>query len=553
MSDNQSFDKPAEVPMTQPAPVARNTPTAANPYPQQQPIVIERSGGRGAATGALVLSVLALGASGYLWVEGRNVLKQQETIVQNALQDAALGETDNAHSLKLALQQQEKLNQSVMALSKDQNEDHQHLANMQRSYNELLKGRVNWLVDEIEVTLNVASQQLLLSGNVPVAISALNTIEQRLKRFDQPELIAIKKAIADDLSDLRAQGGNYLDVSSTSLKVDSLEKGVASLPLVVDSTLQPANNESVPTANDADFWTRTWDKTVGMVKGMVEIRKLESNDAMLLSPEQIYFVRANLRLRLLDARLALLQHNNEIYKKNLDEAKRTVEQYFDTQAPTTQEWLKTLSELNNQQLQIVSDTALSRSQTAVRNYQTQAETEKQPISMREIEARSDVILPSISGNSSANNAANSVDTAKAASAPVAEKVQAASEVKAADKPVEKSVEKAAEKPAEQSEVKAASGGSSEMAAALAGATGMSAAKALADKLSANKAASEASAAKTTNENKSESKSDKDKSDNKSSDKSSDKANTKPKTSDSKKADEKKSESKKADSVGKSNP
>ncbi|SSY79816.1 uroporphyrinogen-III C-methyltransferase [Alysiella crassa] len=545
MSDNQSFDKPAEVPMTQPAPVARNTPTAANPYPQQQPIVIERSGGRGAATGALVLSVLALGASGYLWVEGRNVLKQQETIVQNALQDAALGETDNAHSLKLALQQQEKLNQSVMALSKDQNEDHQHLANMQRSYNELLKGRVNWLVDEIEVTLNVASQQLLLSGNVPVAISALNTIEQRLKRFDQPELIAIKKAIADDLSDLRAQGGNYLDVSSTSLKVDSLEKGVASLPLVVDSTLQPANNESVPTANDADFWTRTWDKTVGMVKGMVEIRKLESNDAMLLSPEQIYFVRANLRLRLLDARLALLQHNNEIYKKNLDEAKRTVEQYFDTQSPTTQEWLKTLSELNNQQLQIVSDTALSRSQTAVRNYQTQAETEKQPISMREIEARSDVILPSIVDNPS--------DTAKVASAPVAEKVQPASEVKATDKPVEKSVEKAAEKPAEQSEVKAASGGSSEVSAALAGATGMSAAKVLADKLSANKAASEASAAKTTDENKSESKSDKDKSDNKSSDKSSDKTNTKPKTSDSKKADEKKSESKKADSVGKSNP
>lgn len=529
MSDNQPFDQQANTPVTPPAAVTHQTPTAQPNYPQQQPIVIERSGGRGVATGALVLSVLALGASGYLWVEGRNFLKQQETSVQNALDKAALGESDNAQSLKLALQQQEKLNQSVMTLSQEQNEDHQHLANMQRSYNELLKGRVNWLVDEIEVTLNVASQQLLLSGNVPVAISALNTIEQRLKRFDQPELIAIKKAVADDLNDLKAQGSQYLDVSSTSLKVDGLEKSVASLPLVVDSTLQPSANTPAPTANDADFWTRTWDKTVGMVKGMVEIRKLESNDAMLLSPEQIYFVRANLRLRLLDARLALLQHNNEIYKKNLDEAKRTVEQYFDTQSPSTQEWLKTLNELNNQQLQIVSDTALSRSQTAVRNYQTQAETDKQPISMREIEARSDIVLPSIS-------AANK-ETAKAASSPATTPVQAASEVKP--------VEKAAESTADKVENKAASSENSGAAAAAAGLAAMPAAKALADKLAADKAAKAASDVKTE-----DSKTDKpaDKSNEKDTKSSDTKAADKPKAkpAEPKKTDDKK----KADSLGK---
>lgn len=519
MSDKQVFEQQTEMPVVQ---QVAPPPSLAPNYPQQQPIVIERSGGRGAATGALILSVLALGASAYLWVEGRNVLKQQEISVQNALQDAALGETDNAQNLKLALQQQEKLNQSVMSLSKEQNEDHQHLANMQRSYNELLKGRVNWLVDEIEVTLNVASQQLLLSGNVPVAISALNTIEQRLKRFDQPELIAIKKAISDDLNDLKSQGSQYLDVASTSLKVDTLEKGVSSLPLIVDNTLQPVNHE-VPTATDADFWRRTWDKTVGMIKGMLEIRKVESNDAMLLSPEQIYFVRANLRLRLLDARLALLQHNNEIYKKNLDEAKRTVEQYFDLQAPTTQEWLKTLNELNNQNLQIVSDTALSRSQMAVRNYQTQAETDKQPISMREIEPRADLILPSIS-TSTDGNKTPSVNTAPAENtAPV----QAASEVKA--------VENAAEKPVEKSDDKAASG-VSVGAAAVAGAAALTSAKVLADKLNADKVQA-ASAAKTV-ENKTENKTTETKKD-----------TPKPNNNNNQ---TKKPDNKKADSVGKSN-
>lgn len=432
MSDNQHIEPTVnEQPVSLNKPAAPNQPVAIDSthtagYQAQQPIIIERKGGRGTATGALVLSVLALGTSGFLFVEGQNVLKQQENSVQNALKDAALGESENAQRLKVALEQQDKLNQSVIGLSRDQNQDHQNIANMQRSYNELLKGRVNWLVDEIEVTLNVASQQLLLSGNVPIAISALNTIEQRLKRFDQPELIPIKKAVSDDLNDLKAQGGNYLDVASTSLKVDGLEKSVASLPLVVDSTLQPIRNEAEPTATDADFWTRTWDKTISMLKSMVEIRKLESDDAMLLSPEQIYFVRANLRLRLLDARLALLQHNNDIYKKNLDEVKLTVSQYFDTSAPTTQEWLKTLNELSQQNLQIVSDTALSRSQTAVRNYQTQADSDKQPILLNDIPARSDIVLPSIASPAAAKIPASNEVASQSASQVAVPVVKAAS-------------------------------------------------------------------------------------------------------------------------------
>lgn len=502
MSDNQHIESTEN---NQPVTLAKPSIVESNHFANQsnynqQPIVIERKGGRGAATGALVLSLLALGTSGFLFVEGQNILKQQENSVQNALKDAALGETDNAQNLKIALEQQDKLNQSLMGLSKDQNEDHQHLANMQRSYNELLKGRVNWLVDETEVMLNVAAQQLLLSGNVPVAISTLNTIEQRLKRFDQAELIPIKKAISDDLSDLKAQGGHYLDVSSTSLKVDSLEKSVASLPLLVDSTLQPVKNEAAPTATDADFWTRTWEKTLGMLKGMVEIRKLDSNDAMLLSPEQIYFVRANLRLRLLDARLALLQHNNEIYKKNLDEVKLAVMQYFDTSAPTTQEWLKTLDELSQQNLQIVSDTALSRSQTAIRNYQNQAEVEKQPISMNDIPARSDVVLPTIATNSvdskvenkSASQVVGSVaPTIQAASAPVvaASKVAAPIEKSATEKTTqpETKSEIKAENKTDSTETKVASGVSSgTVAAATTGLAAVPLAKALSDKMADTK-------------------------------------------------------------------
>ena len=73
----------------------------------------------------------------------------------------------------------------------------------QKAYQELTKGRVNWLVDEAETMLNLASQQLLLSGNVQGAAAVLEHIDGRLSRFDQPELLSIKQAVSHDLAALK--------------------------------------------------------------------------------------------------------------------------------------------------------------------------------------------------------------------------------------------------------------------------------------------------------------------------------------------------------------
>lgn len=401
-----------------------------------QPIVIEqKSSGKGVATGALVLSLIALGASGFLFVQGQNVFTQQELKVKQELANAALGESENARKLANSLDEQAKLNEIVGKLDVGQQQNRTHIADVQRAYQELLKGRVNWLVDEVEVTLNLASQQLLLSGNVPVAITVLESIDQRLSRFEQSDLLPIKKAISADLSALKSRP--YLDVSGTVLKLDALEKGVPALPLLVDSTLQETATQEVATPNAADFWTRTWDKTVGVLKGMVEIRKLDTNDAMLLAPEQIYFVRSNLRLRLMDARLALLQHNGEVYKNNLDTVETTVKQYFDMQSPSTQKWLDELVALKNLDIHMVSDDALKASQSAVRQYQNNNKTAN-PVNLKEVQPLASVTLSSMQSMNSApttqTNPAEQSVTPIAASAEQAtdtntnNSVQAASQV-----------------------------------------------------------------------------------------------------------------------------
>ncbi|MRN38992.1 uroporphyrinogen-III synthase [Neisseria sp. N95_16] len=345
----------------------KNTPKNESSSQTPAPVVIQQSSGKGLAVGALVLALLGLGASGFLFVQGQNVLRNQELAFTQKIDKAALGESENASLLKDNISRQTTIQAEIERLANAQKANSDQIELNQKAYQELVKGRVNWLVDESESMLNLAAQQLMLSGNVPGAVGVLEHVNSRLSRFDQPELLPIKQAISSDLAELKNRP--YVDVSGTALRIDRLETAVAGLPLVVDGTLKPGAAEQVQENPQLSWWENAWEKSLGALKGLVEVRNLESNDSMLLSPEQIYFVRENLRLRLLDARTALLQHNGEVYQSDLNNVEAAVKQYFDNKSPATQSWLKELAELKALDIRMTSGDALKNSLAAVRAYQ----------------------------------------------------------------------------------------------------------------------------------------------------------------------------------------
>ncbi len=412
---------------------------------QPQPIVIQQktSSGRGIATGALVLSLIALGASGFLFVQGQNVFKQQEMRIGQDLNKAALGNSENAVLLRATLEKQAALDAQLNKILQNEGDTAQTLDGIHRAYAELLKGRVNWLVDEIEVTLNTASQQLLLSGNVPVATTVLENVEQRLNRFEQPELLPIKQAISQDLAALKNRP--YLNISATALRLDRLESAVDSLPLLVDSTMNAQNAEPAPTSKAGSFWNRAWNNTSELVKSMVEVRKLDNNDAMLIGAEQVFYLRENLRLRLLDARLALLQHNSEVYQHGLAAIEETVKRYFDVQSSNTQTWLKEVDELKSVEIRMVSDEALKASLAAVRDYQNNVRTAL-PVVLPE----SKPAVPAISVASAPKAASEPAPVVTPPAATASEPKSEKSDSKAASQPASKpSASEPASKPASE--------------------------------------------------------------------------------------------------------
>ncbi|VEB39672.1 bifunctional uroporphyrinogen-III synthetase /uroporphyrin-III C-methyltransferase [Chromobacterium violaceum] len=126
------------------------------------------------------------------------------------------------------------------------NESAGQYATLNGMYQELTKNRTDWLLSEIEHTLAIASQQLQLAGNVSAAVSALEMVDARLSKFDRPQLIAVKKAVATDLEKLKALP--YLDTVGLTVKIDRLMLSVDAMPLVVDAHrlggAQPASRRS---------------------------------------------------------------------------------------------------------------------------------------------------------------------------------------------------------------------------------------------------------------------------------------------------------------------
>jgi len=105
------------------------------------------------------------------------------------------------------------------------------------------------------------------------------------------------------------------------------------------------------------------------MKTLVHVRNVESPEALTLSPTQAYFLRENLILRLLGARVAMMARDHASFSADMKAAMKMVDTYFDSSSPQVQAVKTRLTQIveNNVQVELPS---LSESLTAVQNYRT---------------------------------------------------------------------------------------------------------------------------------------------------------------------------------------
>lgn len=334
-----------------------------------QPVVVKSSGGKGLAFFATIVAFAALGCSGLLFVQGQNTLENAKRDYQSQLDKAALGQNDNARKLSESLDVQHNLERKFNELEQNISSTNKELAQTQDNYRHLANDRVQWMILETEYTINSIAQQLSLNNNTQNAVQALLLLEKRLNNFGNADLIPLKKAISQDIANLQSQ--STVDTVATSMRLERLLADVDNLPLSIDTSLK-SNTPELKFNNQ--YKKQNWFNTLvsdvkGNLKNLVQVRKIDNPDIMLASEEQVYFIRQYLKLRLLDARIALIQYQSEIFQNDLDNAIEIAKKNLDTQSQVVQFWIKEAENIKSLDISQTQINSLQASLTAIREYQ----------------------------------------------------------------------------------------------------------------------------------------------------------------------------------------
>ena len=214
-------------------------------------------------------------------------------------------------------------------------------ASLEALYRELAPSRDEVALNEVEQVLLLASQQLSIAGNIQAALAALQLADAKLSRVDRPQLVPLRRSLARDIDRLKAVP--YVDVAGMSLKLDQALASIDTLPLARDERL-PAEAPPAP-AVDEPAWRSTLREAWEEIRSLVRIEVADRAAAPLVPPPQQYFLRENLRLRLLAARVALLSHDVQGFKTDVTAANAWIKKYFDTRAKPVQTLTATLTQL----------------------------------------------------------------------------------------------------------------------------------------------------------------------------------------------------------------
>lgn len=211
----------------------------------------------------------------------------------------------------------------------------------------LSRSRDENVVADVEAAVRVALQQSTITGSAEPLVAVLKQSDERLARYNQPRLERVRRAVARDLD--RARAAQVVDVPTLSIRLDEAVRVVDELPLVAgprrsaaaapapEATNPAASQVAAAASGSAANWTEAlwgrWQR-VGQglwqeIRSLVRVSHIDHPEAALVAPEQAYFLRESLKLRLLNARLSLLSRQFDLAQGDLAQAQAMLDRYFD--------------------------------------------------------------------------------------------------------------------------------------------------------------------------------------------------------------------------------
>ena len=342
-------------PMSPLSPASAPTPTVFDEPVLHAPPVGARGSSRWLLAGALLGTALVVAALVLAWNTQQRVKSLEAELVKR--QQDSSGQATEARMLAKQAEGASRETAAKLALLEARVAE----STVQRSQLEdliqsLARSRDENVLADLDAAIRVALQQSAITGSAEPLVLTLKQAEERLARYNQPRLERVRRAVAKDLE--RTRNAGVTDITVLTIRLDEVIRQVDDLPLLSAperrATPRAANvaangspngvansvANGAGSAASASGWTallgERWSALAGTVwqevKGLVRVTRIDQPEAMLVAPEQAFFLRENLKLRLLNARLALLSRQFDTAQSDLRDALVTLERYFDRSA-----------------------------------------------------------------------------------------------------------------------------------------------------------------------------------------------------------------------------
>ena len=299
----------------------------------------------GAAVGAASVVALTLALQGQQRVKSleQELVKRQQDSQGQAIEARALA--------KQAQDMARSADSKVALLDARVAETALQRSQLEELIQQLSRSRDENVLADVDAAVRVAVQQSAITGSAEPLAAALRQSEERLARMNQPRIERVRRALARDLDRVRAVA--ITDIASLTIKLDEAVRMVDELPLLAQAerreapAARPGSSAASAAAVSAAAsaaaagsggnwlpwlqaqWAWVGSRVWGEVRGLIRVTRIDNPEAVLVAPEQAWFLRENVKLRLLNARLALLSRQFDTAQSDLRDVQSALDRYFD--------------------------------------------------------------------------------------------------------------------------------------------------------------------------------------------------------------------------------
>lgn len=311
---------------------------------------------------SLIIGAAGLGCSVLLW-------QKLDGMQEQLARQSAEASTQASEARTLARESQDLVRDASAKLSVMEmrvNEVSLQRGQLDALVQNLTRSRDETLVVDIESAIRMAQQQTQLTGSTEPLVATLQSSIKRIERAAQPRLVSVQQAMERDLE--RLSQSAVTDTASLLARIDDVVRQIDdmhvqnSAPVPSDQRQPMRKAVQVPFLSMQDeaavtspaqwAWWRNWGQklwqaTLEEASDLLRVSRIEHADAMLMAPEQAFFVRENVKLKLLNARLAVLARQYDAARADLGAAQATLSKYFDSNSRRTHQAQAVLAQLQN--------------------------------------------------------------------------------------------------------------------------------------------------------------------------------------------------------------